>query len=121
MDDRRQQRPLLLTDLPAPILSEIAKQTIPRRPYPLLKVNRALRDAVLSGLGKISLVGLQGQQSAAFDYQPLARLLNRACSLVAPRSLDVQLTLGDHREALPALLQPALDTGGWKNVCKLQV
>jgi hypothetical protein len=117
-----------LVDLPDLVLSAIAKHGFDSSPqrwlwaarqtgHPMLAVARSLRDAVLASLAKIRL-DLRPQRDSC--CQPEARLLHRACCQAAP-GLQVELDLGNNQHALPQLLQPALDAGGWHNVHRLKV
>jgi hypothetical protein len=113
-----------LLDLPESVLNAIAQRTLNRhaKGHPMLAVATAARDVVLRGLTKIKLdLPSKPQQPADVSYyQPTARLLHRACRQ-APAGLHVGLTLREQVDALPALLQPGLDSGGWHNVSKLEV
>jgi hypothetical protein len=104
------QAPLL--QLPEAVLTLIAEQLSGSK-LSMLAASRAARDAVLRSLTKIEL-RLEHQRSAA-------RLLNRACREASP-GLEADLHLRDQNDALPTLLQPALETvAGWTNVYKLWV
>jgi hypothetical protein len=83
--------------------------------HPMLGVSRAFRDAVLS-----SLTGVTLELEEDSSLLPLARLLHRICSQ-APPGLDLTLDLPSQGHALPMLLQPGLQCGGWANVTALQV
>jgi hypothetical protein len=111
-----QRRSLL--QLPEEILSEIARRSSAKiKGHSMLGVSTGLRDAVLSSLSTLHL----DLADIGDNFQPLARLLGRACSSAAP-GLDVHLDMDKVcHEALPVLLAPALDAQGWHNVHRLEV
>jgi hypothetical protein len=121
---------LQLLELPEAILTTIAQHISlsaiscgdeRARGHPMLAVATTTRDAVLRGLRRIRLdLPEEQQQPANHSYQPTARLLHRACC-EAGHGLHMELRLGGQEHALPELLHPALDFGGWNNVCELEV
>jgi hypothetical protein len=117
-----------LVDLPELVLSAIAKHGFGisetrlwwsrrHKGHPMLAVSRSLRDTVLASLTKIRL-DLQPELDSC--CQPEGRLLHRACCQAAP-GIHLELAVGNNQHALPQLLQPALDVGGWHNVHHLEV
>jgi hypothetical protein len=112
-----------LLDLPESVLNAIAQHTSNRHAkcHPMLALATATRDVVLRNLKRIRLnLAKQQPQPASTSHHSLARLLNRACREAAP-GLDVELNMKDQVDALPEVLQPGLDSGGWHNVSKLEV
>jgi hypothetical protein len=81
----------------------------------MLGIARGCRDAVLSSLKRVEL-----ELDEDSSNQPLARLLHRVCSQ-APPGLDLTLALAKQSDALPLLLQPGLQSGGWAHVTALKV
>jgi hypothetical protein len=113
------QQQSMLELLPTELLPVIAKDCLLGDPgsngHRMLGVCRACRQAVLSCL-KNAKLGLDEDSS----IQPLARLLHRICSQASP-GLGVELDLVEQHRALPLLIQPGLQCGGWSNVTALKV
>jgi hypothetical protein len=108
----------MLEVLPKELLPLIAKQCDwGTSGHPMLGVPRAFRDALLSSLAAVTL---ELEYHSNLPTAPFARLLHRACSQ-APPGLDVKLDLSERGHALPMLLQPGLQCGGWANVTALEV
>jgi hypothetical protein len=114
----------LLDVLPESVLTVIAKHSFPDRwgyprEHPMFAVATSFRDAVFRVLVKIRL-DPRIRRSAHPDLQAVARLLHRGCCEAAS-GLNLELEMDEQPEALPIILQPALSSGGWRKVHKLEV
>jgi hypothetical protein len=102
--------------LPIEFLPVIASHCFSDRGHRMLGVSRAFRDAVFSILKTVTLELVEEDP----NMQPLARWLHRICCQASP-GLRLALALGKQSDALPLLLQPGLQSGGWPNVTALTV
>jgi hypothetical protein len=111
------QQQSMLELLPTELLPLIASDHSLRTQYghPMLGVSRGCRDVVLSGFKKAKL-----ELKKNTSLQPSARLLHRICCQ-APQGLELELDLSWQDDALPSLVQPGLQIGGWPNVHALKV
>jgi hypothetical protein len=113
------------TDVPAQMYQHsIIKREVdqPSGSHPLLAANRSCRDMVLNSIHSITLDPSCSELLEASDFEPWARLLDRACCQATP-GLTVKLCLSNMRltYSLHELLQPGIDCGGWSKVHSLEV
>jgi hypothetical protein len=121
----------LLDVLPESVLAVIAKFSSPGRwaypkGHPMVAVATSFRDAVFRSLSRLELDLRRSAEQKTVrpavrpNHRAVAQLLHRACCEAAS-GLKVELGLDTKHEALPILLQPALGSGGWRKVHKLEV
>jgi hypothetical protein len=115
-EDHQAAAPSSLLTLPDAVVAQIAQCSKQQSGHPFLRLSRGCRDAVLHSCSTIRLT----VSSDSTVLAATARLLHRACTSAAP-GVCLRLDLTTQSHALPQLLQPGIEAGGWANVHKLEV
>jgi hypothetical protein len=127
-----QPSPLNLQDEPARCafvcIAHYSKLDPPHLGHPLLLVSKGWRAAVFQSLRRVELLippdwpdwERAGRDSSVTTTASCVKTLKAVCSQ-APPGLHVGLSLHSWSNALPTLLQPGIDAGGWSKVHSLTV